>query len=142
EPSAEPAGAGTQSHGDRPGLPCLGGSPALVGAFLIHRPLISCPRSCRARGVAIPIPAAPRVSTQAAFCVSVRILGVWMCTWKGRLPVVFDEYEIVARGELSAREERAFRGMTLTQSGGKVVLSGRVRDQDDLEKLLRRVHGL
>jgi hypothetical protein len=56
--------------------------------------------------------------------------------------VVFDEYEIIARGELSAREERAFRGMTLTQSGGKVVLSGPVRDQDDLDKLLRRVHGL
>jgi hypothetical protein len=53
-----------------------------------------------------------------------------------------NEYEIIAMGELSANGARAFAGMTLRRSEGQVVLSGAVRDKDDLEALLMRVHDL
>ena len=53
-----------------------------------------------------------------------------------------NEYEIVARGELGANGARAFAGMTLRRFDGKVVLSGAVRDRDDLEALLQRLHDL
>lgn len=48
-------------------------------------------------------------------------------------------YRLVVEGELSDRMEVAFGGMTLTREAGNTVLDGAVRDQAELEGLLRRV---
>lgn len=48
-------------------------------------------------------------------------------------------YRLVVEGELSDRMEEAFGGMTLTREAGNTVLDGAVRDQAELEGLLRRV---
>lgn len=48
-------------------------------------------------------------------------------------------YRLVVEGELSDRMEAAFGGMTLTREAGNTVLDGAVRDQAELEGLLRRV---
>jgi hypothetical protein len=49
------------------------------------------------------------------------------------------EYRLVVEGELSDRLETAFAGMTLTREEGNTVLVGPVRDQAELQGLLRRV---
>jgi hypothetical protein len=49
------------------------------------------------------------------------------------------QYRLVVEGELSDRVEPAFEGMTLTREEGNTVLEGPVRDQAELQGLLRRV---
>lgn len=49
------------------------------------------------------------------------------------------QYRLVVEGELSDRVVGAFEGMTLTREEGNTVLEGTVRDQAELEGLLRRV---
>ncbi len=49
------------------------------------------------------------------------------------------EYRLTVEGELSDRMRSAFEGMTLTRERGNTVLSGPVRDQAELQGLLRRV---
>jgi hypothetical protein len=51
-------------------------------------------------------------------------------------------YRLIVAGELSDSAERAFDGMTLTSAGGTTTLTGTVRDQADLQGLLRRVSAL
>jgi len=46
---------------------------------------------------------------------------------------------LVVEGELSDRTGHVFAGMTLTRRRGKTVLTGRVRDQAELQGLLQRV---
>jgi hypothetical protein len=46
---------------------------------------------------------------------------------------------LVVEGELSDRIGPAFAAMTLTRRPGETVLTGRVRDQAELQGLLRRV---
>jgi hypothetical protein len=58
----------------------------------------------------------------------------------GEMPV--REYRLVVEGELSDQAAPAFEGMTLTREGGTTVLVGRVRDQAELQGLLRRVSDL
>lgn len=48
-------------------------------------------------------------------------------------------YRLVVEGELSDRVEAAFHGMTLTREAGNTSLEGVVRDQAELQGLLRRV---
>jgi hypothetical protein len=48
-------------------------------------------------------------------------------------------YRLVVQGELSDRVEAAFEGMTLTRDQGNTRLEGSVRDQAELQALLRRV---
>ncbi len=48
-------------------------------------------------------------------------------------------YRLVVQGELSDRVEAAFEGMTLTRDEGNTRLEGLVRDQAELQGLLRRV---
>jgi hypothetical protein len=50
------------------------------------------------------------------------------------------EYRVVVEGELSNRI--AFEGMTLTHQDGNTVLTGYIRDQAELQGLLRRVSDL
>ena len=52
------------------------------------------------------------------------------------------EYRLVVEGELSDRVQSAFEGMSLTREQGKTVLCGPVRDQAELQGLLRRVSDL
>jgi hypothetical protein len=52
------------------------------------------------------------------------------------------EYRFVVEGELSDRLGPAFGAMTLTREPGKTVLTGRVRDQAELQGLLQRVSDL
>ncbi len=48
-------------------------------------------------------------------------------------------YRLVVMGELSDRIDPAFEGMTMTHEGGNTVLAGPVRDQAELQGLLRRL---
>ena len=52
------------------------------------------------------------------------------------------EYRLVVEGELSDRVQSAFAGMSLTRERGNTVLCGLVRDQAELQGLLRRVSDL
>jgi hypothetical protein len=52
------------------------------------------------------------------------------------------EYRLVVEGELSDRVRTAFAGMSLTREHGNTVLCGIVRDQAELQGLLRRVSDL
>jgi hypothetical protein len=49
------------------------------------------------------------------------------------------QYRLVVEGELSDSVMGAFGGMTLRRAEGTTVLEGAVRDQAELEGLLRRV---
>jgi hypothetical protein len=51
-------------------------------------------------------------------------------------------YQIVVRGELSERYEKAFEGMTLTSRDGQTAITGPVTDQAHLYGLLGRVGDL
>ena len=52
-------------------------------------------------------------------------------------------YRLIVEGELSdASAERAFGGMTLTRTEGTTTLTGRLRDQAELQGLLQRVSDL
>jgi hypothetical protein len=51
-------------------------------------------------------------------------------------------YRLVVEGELSDHLEPAFHGMRLTRGEGNTVLTGNVRDQSELQGLLRRVSDL
>jgi hypothetical protein len=51
-------------------------------------------------------------------------------------------YRLTVEGELSDRVRPAFEGMTLTRSHGTTVLVGPVRDQAELQAMLRRVGDL
>ena len=48
-------------------------------------------------------------------------------------------YRLIVEGELSDKLESAFDGMTLTRAEGNTALTGNVRDQAELQGLLRRV---
>jgi hypothetical protein len=49
-------------------------------------------------------------------------------------------YQLIVEGELS--DHVVFEGMTLTLEDGNTVLTGRVRDQSELQGHLRRVSAL
>ena len=51
-------------------------------------------------------------------------------------------YRLIVEGELSDKLEPAFHGMTLTRAAGNTALTGNVRDQAELQGLLRRVSDL
>jgi hypothetical protein len=51
-------------------------------------------------------------------------------------------YRLIAQGELSDNLQPAFPGMKLTRSDGNTALAGPVRDQAELQGLLRRVSDL
>ena len=51
-------------------------------------------------------------------------------------------YRLIVEGELSDALEPAFDGMTLTRAAGNTALTGNVRDQAELQGLLRRVSDL
>ena len=51
-------------------------------------------------------------------------------------------YRLIVEGELSDTLEPAFHGMTLTRAEGNTALTGNVRDQAELQGLLRRVSDL
>jgi hypothetical protein len=51
-------------------------------------------------------------------------------------------YRLIVEGELSDQMRAAFDGMTLTRADGHTTLTGRVRDQAELQGLLQRVSGL
>jgi hypothetical protein len=52
------------------------------------------------------------------------------------------KYRIVVKGELSDSMGVAFGGMALTRESGNTMLAGPVRDQAELQGLLRRVSDL
>jgi hypothetical protein len=52
------------------------------------------------------------------------------------------EYQLVVEGELSDRAGQAFSGMTLTRGQGKTIIAGTVRDQSELQSVLRRISDL
>ena len=54
-------------------------------------------------------------------------------------PMPSRHYRLVVEGELSDSVTGAFGGMALTREKGNTVLEGSVRDQAELEGLLRRV---
>jgi hypothetical protein len=51
-------------------------------------------------------------------------------------------YRLTVEGELSDRVRPAFEGMTLTRERGRTMLVGHVRDQAQLQAMLRRVSDL
>lgn len=51
-------------------------------------------------------------------------------------------YRLTVEGELSDRVGPAFEGMTLTRTHGTTELEGPVRDQAELQAMLRRVSDL
>jgi hypothetical protein len=51
-------------------------------------------------------------------------------------------YQLTVEGELSDGAGHAFEGMALARENGKTVLVGSVRDQAELQGLLRRVSDL
>ena len=51
-------------------------------------------------------------------------------------------YRLIVEGELSDNLAPAFDGMTLTRAEGNTALTGNVRDQAELQGLLRRVSDL
>jgi len=52
------------------------------------------------------------------------------------------EYRLTLEGEIGDPERREFEGMTMTRGDGTTVLVGPVRDQAELQGLLRRVSDL
>ena len=52
------------------------------------------------------------------------------------------EYEIRVRGELDARWQAWFEGMTITQADDETLLSGMVADQAALHGLLMKIRDL
>jgi hypothetical protein len=52
------------------------------------------------------------------------------------------KYRLVVEGELSDNLGHAFEGMTLMRQGGNTMLTGRVRDQAELQGILQRVSDL
>jgi len=48
-------------------------------------------------------------------------------------------YRLTVDGELSDRAIQAFEGMTLTREDGKTALTGKMRDQAELQGYLQRV---
>jgi hypothetical protein len=52
------------------------------------------------------------------------------------------EYEIRVKGELDARWQIWFDGMTITPGGGETIISGTVADQAALHSLLLRIRDL
>jgi hypothetical protein len=52
------------------------------------------------------------------------------------------EYILVVEGELSDDVGNTFPGMTLTRKEGRTTLVGQVRDQAELQGLLRRISNL
>ena len=51
-------------------------------------------------------------------------------------------YRLIVKGELSDRLAPAFEGMELARRDGNTALTGYVRDQPELQALLRRVSDL
>jgi hypothetical protein len=51
-------------------------------------------------------------------------------------------YRLIVEGELGNQLESAFDGMTLTRSEGTTTLTGDLRDQAELQGVLRRVSDL
>ena len=51
-------------------------------------------------------------------------------------------YRLIVEGELSDELALAFPGMTLTRAAGNTALTGTVRDQAELQGLLRRASDL
>jgi len=51
-------------------------------------------------------------------------------------------YRLIVEGELSDYLEPTFYGMALTRAQGNTELTGRVRDQAELQGLLQRVSAL
>ncbi len=51
-------------------------------------------------------------------------------------------YRLIVEGELSDYLEPTFCGMTLTRAQGNTELTGRLRDQAELQGLLQRVSAL
>ena len=51
-------------------------------------------------------------------------------------------YRLIVQGELSDHLEPTFYGMTFTRAHGNTELTGRVRDQAELQGLLQRVSAL
>ena len=51
-------------------------------------------------------------------------------------------YRLIVEGELSDGAEREFDGMTLARTEGTTTLTGRLRDQAELQGLLQRVSDL
>jgi hypothetical protein len=51
-------------------------------------------------------------------------------------------YRLIVQGELSDRLTVAFGGMSLTRCEGNTALTGRLRDQAELQGLLQRVFDL
>jgi hypothetical protein len=49
------------------------------------------------------------------------------------------QYRFVVEGELSDQVRLELHGMTLTHEGGNTVLAGPVRDQAELQGMLRRL---
>jgi hypothetical protein len=58
------------------------------------------------------------------------------------LVIAVREYKLIVEGELSDELSPFFKGMALTREGGNTMLVGRVRDQAELQALLRRVSDL
>jgi hypothetical protein len=56
--------------------------------------------------------------------------------------IAIQEYTLIVEGELSDELCPSFEGMTLTRVRGNTMLVGRVRDQAELQALLRRVSDL
>jgi hypothetical protein len=52
------------------------------------------------------------------------------------------EYKLTVQGELSDELSPSFAGMTLTREGGNTALVGQVRDQAELQAMLRRISDL
>jgi hypothetical protein len=52
------------------------------------------------------------------------------------------EYKLTVQGELSDELGPSFAGMTLTREGGNTALVGPVRDQAELQAMLRRISDL
>ena len=52
------------------------------------------------------------------------------------------DYQLTVEGELSDQVASAFAEMTLTRAAGYTILVGPVRDQAELQGLLRRVSDL
>ena len=51
-------------------------------------------------------------------------------------------YRLTVEGELGEHLGPAFAGMKLRNEGGKAVLTGRVRDQAELQGLMQRISDL
>jgi hypothetical protein len=51
-------------------------------------------------------------------------------------------YRLTVEGELSDRMGLAFEGMTLTRAGGTTTLTGHLRDQAELQGVLKRISDL